>query len=74
MLQMKRFSVYGLCMAIMTLHIVMNDKKVNSWNGDIKEADIGAVFDKSPTNNAYNTRIRDLVLDYQDYGYFEFLN
>lgn len=76
-LQLKRYAVYGLSMAVMTLHIIMNDAPNNhNWKENIKASDIEATFSETITKNveSYRTRIRDIVLDFKDYGYFEFLN
>lgn len=77
LLQLKRYAVYGLSMAVMVLHIIMNDApNENPWLGNIKAVDIEATFKKPLTTNldSYKTRIRDIVLDFKDYGYFAFLN
>ncbi|KAI4467228.1 hypothetical protein MML48_2g00012140 [Holotrichia oblita] len=76
-LQLKRYSVYGLCMAIMILHIIMNVKPIDdNYRQNMKATDIEATFSNTFAKNtdSYTSRIRDIVLDFKDYGYFEFLN
>nr|XP_022907280.1 uncharacterized protein LOC111418825 [Onthophagus taurus] len=75
-MEMKRYSIFGLCMAIMVLHIVLEKEgDVIQLPTGAKTSDIDDIFDTSVRNDDYyKGRVRDVITDFVEYGYFELVN
>lgn len=72
--QLKKYGKYGLLMAPMLLQVITADPKdipdIDEMAEEMKKNAIDSGFMKMAQTEKFNVRMRDVIIDMVDYGYF----
>ncbi|KAI4466845.1 hypothetical protein MML48_2g00006943 [Holotrichia oblita] len=72
--ELKKYSVVGLYLSILALMAMIRDgDEVGDWQGGDADENAKAILAKSRNQDIYNERVRDVILDFSQKGYLDFL-